>query len=198
MNDYELDNLRETFSRLFVLAIRNKINFTAFTNNLCKSDFILAIEKNKYNEIFNFPIEKLFFSITGFEVKEDNSYGIYNDAYWCGQNYFDIHLKTGKPFIYIFLKLPLYEMINVYSIFHEMDFSSLLEFFHKKEEEKTILRLLCERKNCSLNNITKATSLSLNTLKKYNSSDNLLYKASFQSIVKLIEYFDVSYLLFKE
>ena len=198
MNDYELDNLRETFSRLFVLAVRNKINFKSFTNMLSNSSFIVAIEKDKYNELFNKPIEQLLFSITGFETKEDNSYGIYNDAYWCGQNYFDLHIKTKKPFVYLFLKLPFEEMMNIYSIFHEMDFSSLVDYFHKKENEKTILRILCEEKRCSLNDLCKATSLSLNTLRKYNSSDDILYNASFQNIIKLIEYFDVSYLVFKK
>ena len=198
MNDYELDNLRETFSRLFVLAVRNKINFKSFTNMLSNSSFIVAIEKDKYNELFNKPIEQLLFSITGFETKEDNSYGIYNDAYWCGQNYFDLHIKTKKPFVYLFLKLPFEEMMNIYSIYHEMDFSSLVDYFHKKENEKTILRILCEEKRCSLNDLCKATSLSLNTLRKYNSSDDILYNASFQNIIKLIEYFDVSYLVFKK
>ena len=198
MNDYELDNLRETFSRLFVLAVRNKINFKSFTNMLSNSSFIKSIEKDKYNDLFNKPIEQLLFSITGFETKEDNSYGIYNDAYWCGQNYFDLHMKTKKSFVYIFLKLPFEELMNVYSIFHEMDFTSLLEYFRKKEKEKTILRILCEEKRCSLNDISKATTLNFNVLKKYNSSDEALYKASFQNISKLISYFDVSYLLFKE
>ena len=198
MNDYELDNLRETFSRLFVLAVRNKINFKSFTNMLSNSSFIESIEKDKYNDLFNKPIEQLLFSITGFETKEDNSYGIYNDAYWCGQNYFDLHIKTKKSFVYIFLKLPFEELMNVYSIFHEMDFTSLLEYFRKKEKEKTILRILCEEKRCSLNDISKATTLNFNVLKKYNSSDEALYKASFQNISKLISYFDVSYLLFKE
>lgn len=198
MNDYELDNLRETFSRLFVLAVRNKINFKSFTNMLSNSSFIESIEKDKYNDLFNKPIEQLLFSITGFETKEDNSYGIYNDAYWCGQNYFDLHMKTKKSFVYIFLKLPFEELMNVYSIFHEMDFTSLLEYFRKKEKEKTILRILCEEKRCSLNDISKATTLNFNVLKKYNSSDEALYKASFQNISKMISYFDVSYLLFKE
>ena len=198
MNDYELDNLRDTFSRLFVLAVRNKINFKSFTNMLSNSSFINAIEKNTFNDLFNKPIEALLLSITGFAVKEDNSYGVYNDAYWCGQNYFDLHIKTKKSFLYIFLKLPFEELMNVYSIFHEMDFTSLLDFFHKKEKDKTILRILCEEKRCSLNDLCKSTSLSLNTLRKYNSSDDNLYKASFQNVVKLIQYFDVNYLLFKE
>lgn len=196
MNDYEMLKIRETFSRLFVLALKNRINLKSFTSMLVNSSFINAIEKNKYDELFDQPIEKILLSITGFVVKEDNSYGVYNDAYWCGQNYFDLHLKTKKSFIYIFLKLPFDEMMNIYTIFHEMDFSSLEEYFYGKEKEKTILRLLCERKRCSLNDISKATTLSLSTLKKYNSSDELLYKASFQNISKLINYFEVSYLLF--
>ena len=88
--------------------------------------------------------------------------------------------------------------MNIYSIFHEMDFTSLLEYFHKKEKEKTIIRILCEEKNCSLNDVSKATSLSLNVLKKYNSSDDILYKASFQNISKIVSFFDTNYLLFKE
>jgi len=99
MNDYELDKLRETFSRLFVLAVRNKINFTSFTNLLCQSEFLSKIERNKIDDIINIPVEKILFSITGFEVKVDNSYGVYNDAYWSGQNYFDLHLRTNKSFI---------------------------------------------------------------------------------------------------
>ena len=83
MNEYEINDIRETFSRLFVLAISNKMNFDSFTNMLVKSEFVSMIENNKYDPLFNKPIDKLFYDITGFKVKEDNSYDIYNDAYWC-------------------------------------------------------------------------------------------------------------------
>lgn len=198
MNDYEISNVRETFSRLFVLAIRNKMNLNSFTSMLEKSDFIALIEKNKYDSLLNKPINLLFYEITRFDVKEDNSYGVYNDSYWCGQNYFDLHLKTNKSFSYIFLKLPLTKMMEIYTIFHEMDFTSLVDYFHKKCEEKTIIRLLCENKNKSLNDISKDTLIPLSTLKKYNMSDEYLYKASFQAISKLVLYFDVNYSLFRK
>ena len=198
MNDYEINSVRETFSRLFVLAIRNKMNFDSFTNRLEKSEFVYIIETNKYDSILNKSTNVLFYEITGFEVKEDNSYGVYNDAYWCGQNYFDLHLKTNKSFSYLFLKLPLKQMMNIYTIFHEMDFSSLVDYFYKKCEEKTIIRLLCEKTNNSLADISKDTLIALSTLKKYNTNDKYLYKASFQTVAKLVSYFDVKYSLFKE
>ncbi len=198
MNDFEINNSRETFSRLFVLAIRNKMNLSSFTAMLENSNYVSIIEKNVYDPLLNKSISILFYEITGFEVKEDNSFGVYNDAYWCGQNYFDLHLKTNKSFSYIFLKLPFEEMMNVYTIFHEMDFTSLVEYYYKKCDEKTIIRLLCEKANKSLNDISKVTQIPLSTLKKYNISDNFLFKASFQNISKLVTYFNVNYSLFKE
>ena len=89
-------------------------------------------------------------------------------------------------------------MMNIYAIFHEMDFSSLVDYFYKKCKEKTILRLLCEKTNKSLPSISRATLIPLSTLKKYNISDEYLYTASFQNIAKLVAYFDVTYSLFKE
>ena len=196
MNDYENRKIREIFSRIFVIAIDNKINFYSFTNFLLKSEFLNQIQKDKYSDIFEMPIEDIFFSITGYDIEEDKSYGIYNDAYWSGQCYFDLHKKLNISFSYIFLKLPLEKMIDIYTIYHEMDFSSLCDYFREIEKQKTILNLLCKSKKCSLNDVSKATSLSLNTLKKYNSDDEALFKASFQNIAKLVDFFDVDYSLF--
>ena len=195
MSDYELIGIREVFSRLFVLAVANKMNFSSFTSMLIKSNFINQIEKNNYDNI-NKAINTLFFEITGFFVGYDESYGIYNDAYWVGQNYFDLHYKTKKSFAYIFLKLPFKKMMDLYLIFHEMDFSSLVEYFYRRCEEKTILRLLCEESHKSLNDISIATGISINTLKKYNESDDYLYKGSFQNIMKIISFFNASIYLF--
>lgn len=196
MNDYEINNVRETFSRLFVLAVMNKMNFSAFTSMLEKSEYVNLIEKNEYNSLFDKPINSLFYEITGFLVSQDNSYGVYNDAYWSGQNYFDLHLRTNKSFSYIFLKLPFDKMMDIYTIFHEMDFTSLFDYFNKRCEEKTIVRLLCEKAKKSLNDISKETLIPLSTLKKYNESDEILYNASFQNISKLVSFFNVNYSLF--
>ena len=196
MDNYEIEKIRDTFSRLFVLGIKEKVNLYSFTYMLLKSKYVAQIEKNEYDEIFNKPVDVLFYLITGFNVSEESSFGIYNDAYWCGQNYFDLHYRLNKSFEYIFLKFPLEHMINVYSIFHEMDFSSLVEHFKQKEKEKTILRLLCERDKCYLTDVSKKTGININTLKKINIDDEYLYNASFQIVSKIMIFFDVSFLLF--
>lgn len=196
MNDYELRDIRETFSTLFVLAKHYKMNFYSFTNMLERSIFIYKLEKNVYDDYFNSSIEKIFSDVTDYNILSDNSYGIYNDAYWCGQTYFDLHYKLNKSFSYLFLKLPLERMLDLFNVYHEMDFSSLVLRFREIEKEKTIIRLLCERKHCSVNDISIDTGINVNTLIKYNASDKALLSASFQNIVKLICYLDVPYHLF--
>lgn len=198
MIDYDINKLREKICRIFVVAVQNKINLDSFASMLCKSDFIKKIEFDEYDPVFDEPILKTFKDITGIDIANDASYGVFNDAYWAGKNYFEIHLRTKKSFEYIFLRLPFEEMMNLYPVFHEMDFSSLFMLFNSKIERKTILRLLCEKYKSSLNDISKKTSIPLATLKKYNSSDEALYKAQFQTIAKIRKYFDVDYSLFIE
>ena len=198
MSNIDTRAVREIFARLFVVAIENRINFASFTYMLAKSEFVTKIERNQYDDYFNKSIKDILYQITNNQLRVNESYGIYNDAYWCGFSYFNLHLKTNKSFSYIFLKLPLAKLMDLYPVFHEMDISSLIDYFQKIEKEKTILRILCEQKKCSLTKLSSVTGIKATTLSKYNASDEALYKGSFQNIIKIASYFDVPISLFVE
>ena len=196
MNNYELYKTREVFSQLFVIAIKNKMNLDSFTFYLERSDLVLSTQKDIYSSKVDNNLKDLFYMITNYEVSDIEIEGIYNDAYWAGLGYFDLQQELKIPFSLLFLKLPLSKMLDIYSIYHEMDISSLVSYFISLNKEKTILRILCENKKCSLNDICKKTKIKLSTLKKYNESDSHLYSASFQNINKLVNYFNTTYSLF--
>lgn len=198
MDYYRIQDIRDTFARFFVIAIHNKMHLTAFTDYLESSDYVNNLEKGNTLGISNVQIEEEYHSIVGNSIAKDDSFGIYNDAYWCGYCYFELFLTLHKPFSYIFLKLPLEKMLDLYKVYHEMDISQLEEYFHDREKEETILRLLCKRHRCSINKLSKATGISANTLNKYRSSDKTLYNASFQNIYKLSKFFDTPISLFVE
>ena len=196
MNNYELYKIREVFSQLFVIAIKNKMNLDSFTFYLERSKLVYSIENDIYNDMIDTSLDYIFHLITNYKVEDIDVDGIYNDAYWAGQSYFDLQQELKIPFSLLFLKLPLSKMLNIYPIYHEMDISSLVSYFISLNKEKTILRILCENKKCSLNDICKKTNIKLSTLKKYNESDSHLYSASFQNINKLVNYFNTTYSLF--
>ena len=196
MSNLDLRMAKETFARLFVMAIQNEINFLAFTSSLERSVFANLIEEDVYDDYFNTPLTRIFFDITKMHIEKDESFGIYNDAYWCGYSYFELQQRLKKPFSYLFLKLPLSKMMDIYPIFHEMDFSALLEFFEKEKDKKTILRALCEQKRCSLSKVSAATGINQATLSKYNADDEALLKGSFQNVYKISKYFNAPVSLF--
>ena len=196
MSNLDLRMAKETFARLFVMAIQNEINFLAFTSSLERSVFANLIEEDVYDDYFNTPLTRIFFDITKMHIEKDESFGIYNDAYWCGYSYFELQQRLKKPFSYLFLKLPLSKMMDIYPIFHEMDFSALLEFFEKEKDKKTILRALCEQRRCSLSKVSASTGINQATLSKYNADDEALLKGSFQNVYKISKYFNAPVSLF--
>ena len=198
MDYYKIQDIRNAFARYFVIAIHNKMHPAAFTDYLIHSKYVMEIEKGNLFEISDISVEEGYHSIVGNNIAKDDSFGIYNDAYWCGHCYFELFLTLHKPFSYLFLKLPLAEMLDLYKVYHEMDISQLIDYFHDKEKEETILRLLCKRYLCSINKLSKATGISINTLNKYRSSDKSIYNASFQNIYKISTFFKTPISLFVE
>lgn len=192
-----MNNLRiseEYFSRLFVLCKLHKINMRSFTIALLTYKNIeISFE---YSEIKS--LCDLFNDITNIHITKDESFGIYDDAYWCGKAYCFINEKTKKPLNYILLKMPFDKLINYYHLYHEMDYSQILDVFLEESRKHSILSLLCDIKGYSLPHISKISGISLSTLKKYSSDDKYLYKASFNKIYSLLNVFDVDPSIFAD
>jgi hypothetical protein len=184
---------KDSFSRLFVLAKLNKVNLLSFSTMLMKYDDLMLGKEDDVASLVG-----LFNDITGLYVQDDGSYGIYDDAYWCGTAYFYLFKKTGKPLPYILLKMPFDRLMEMYGVYHEMDYSSVLERFNEIEKEKTILRILCQRERISVPQLSKRLAISVGVLKKYNAEDECLYAASFQKIYRIQKFFGVPFSLFAE
>ena len=198
MNSFDAKPVKEIFCRLFVLAIQNKVNFLAFTKALERSEFAYKIEDGKYDEYFHKSLIDIFYDITNVRLNEDTSFGIYNDAYWCGVTYFYIKHKTQKPLSYVLLKMPFDELIELYNPYHEADYSKTLEYFLNHEKDETILKRICKENRTSLSRLSKETSININTLKRYAKQDEHLYSGSFQNILTIAKYFNITPNLFLE
>lgn len=185
---------KEDFSRLFVLCVQNKMNLKSFSISLANfGDFTLTEEESNVSSI-----KDLFNQITDSYLQEDNSYGVYNDAYWCGTVYFYLYQKEHKPLSYLLWKLPLNKLIDQYPVYHEMDYVQIEEYFHNIESKKSILQLLCENYNVQLTKLAQATNININSLRSYSYSDQALYKAGFQNIYLIAKYFTINEEIFVE
>ena len=183
---------KDLFSRLFVLAKKQKINLRSFSLLLANNDNLVLSDEND-NVI---SLIDLFNSITGLYLDSDDSFGIYNDAYWCGTVYYYLYFKTKKSLSYIIYKFPLDQLIEFYGTYHEMDYSSVYDLFLSKEKENPLLRSLCKQNGITVNELHERTGISINTLQKYYRDDELLLSASFQNIYKISQALNVNISLF--
>ena len=91
-----------------------------------------------------------------------NDVPIYNHCLWAADAYIWIQFKTRLSFEAIFLILPLEVMYDRFPIYHEMDFSHIVNYFLERQKEHTIFAILLERYGYKLSE-TKVKSYS----KKY-------------------------------
>ena len=134
--------------------------------------------------------EEMYTFIFGLEAK-DNSFAKYNDAYWCGYVYAEIFYNSGRSFPYIFLMLPLDDLINKYDVYHEMDISQLIDYFQKCEMKETILTRLIKKRKITTAELSKLSGVPLNTLNYYKKSNEYIYKANFSVIKRIAMVLDV-------
>ena len=181
----------DTFGKLFVLAKKNKVNLLSFSKSLMKYN----INFLKFGSSVE-SISKLFENITGVLPIYNDAYGIYDDAYWCAFAYSKLAEITKKPMSYIICKMPVDLLIDMYDVYHEADISLLVDRFYEISNNVSILRSLCLMNEISLPKLSKMTGINKNTLVRYNASDEALYKASFDKIYSISNFFAVDYSLF--
>ena len=190
MEDYSrYFDVEDMFCNLFVLAGEYGVKQEVFTRSIEKHNFLLCIEKGDYKHAYDESLLSVFNDSLSFCLSDNDCENKWNDYYWVGKCYFYIQSETHKSFSYIFMKLPFEQLLNMFVPYHEIDMSHILDFFYEKEKEKTILRILCDRRKLSINKLSIETGIPKTTLIKYSKDDEFLYKASFTNIYLLSQYF---------
>ena len=197
-NDSRYFDVEDMFCNLFVIAGDYQIKKDLFTRSIEGHPFINDIEKGDFQQAYERPLLDVFKDCFGLQLSTNEQENVINDYYWVGKCYFYIQSETHKSFSYIFLKLPFEELHNMFYPYHETDISHILDIFLEKEKEHTIIELLCKRRKISVTYLSKETGIAVSTLRKYRQKDEYLYKASFNNIYRLVQFFSVPETLFLE
>ena len=198
MIENDKDKAIDYVSKIISLAIEARIHLEIITDSISKSSLVKCLEKNEYSIIYSKTYYETFLDIFDVDYINDNTFMKYDGGYWCGYVYMNIFYKYKKPLSYIFLKLPLSKLLDMYGIYHEMDISQVYEIFEKEAESDTIMGLLLKKHSISIKNLALKTTVSSRTISYYKNSDNNLYKGSFENVAKISNYLDEPSSLFLE
>ncbi len=188
-------------SKFGVLISRlHEIGFTddIITKRIVEERFFSCFEDNKQDVFLKTPLEEIIQNVFDKEnVVFDYGAPYVSEYYWAGEAYFTLLMDGKIPLERLFLICPLSKMVQMFSPYHEMPFSSLKDAYVRDEKEKSIFKSLKQLRHLTNKELSVLTGIKVPTLNSYKNND-ILYRASFQNLTLLSKAFHISPNVFKK
>ena len=185
---YEYSSMLE---RVLAVAYETNYSLPALEKSISYSSFFQSIEDD-----INVPgpiitdeeLIKDIFPELNINLKEIKEYA---QTHWVSESYMWIQEQTGLTFEAIFLKLPIKEMYDLFPIYHEMDFSEILDEFLNRHIRESTFSILLERCGYNLSELSNLTHISYETLYSLKKRRREIKKTSVEIIATLAKVFKV-------
>ena len=191
MNDNYLFEYANLLERVLSFAHQNKYSLNATEKAISYSMFFQNVEKS--GGVFapiiedSVLVKQLFPEITC----DLSTVSTYVQCLWAAEAYLWIQEETKLTFECIFLYLPIQRMYDYFPLYHEMDFSQIVNEFIRLYQEKSVLALLIEKYHYLLVDVAEECSCSYDVLFSYKQRRRDIKKASVSLIYKLARLFHV-------
>ena len=116
---------------------------------------------------------------------------VHNQCLWAAESYLHIQENTGLTFETIFLYIPIEMMYQYFPVYHEMDFSQIVDEFIKLFKKKSVLSVLSKKYGFSMREVAKATNISYETLLSLKQRKRDISKANYEMVYKISKFLHV-------
>ena len=191
MNTNYLYDYVTLFERALSFAYKNKYSLDALQRNISYSDTFLSIENNKNDlgPVINDKslIKSLFPDVDSSleDVPE------YNQCLWAAESYLRIQNASSLTFEAIFFYIPIKAMFDYFPVYHEMDFSQIINRFFELYNSQSVLSLLLRRYGYSVKKVSEMVSIPYDTLQSLKSRRRNITKISVDVALSLSRLFNV-------
>ena len=110
---------------------------------------------------------------------------MYNQCLWASEAYLRIQGATGLTFECIFLYIPINKMYEYFPLYHEMDFSQIIDEFNRLYSLNSVLSVAIKRYHFPLKELSKRTGLSYNTLYSVKQRRRDIGKLNVEDAIKI-------------
>ena len=178
----------DTLSYLIERSIREQYSFNHIERSIAYSMMVNELEKCDVSIIAFSSSENIYHQI--FPLKDNDGFiqDIYSRYSWVGYIYIHLFLDLDITFESLFFIIPIDEMLSLYHLYHEMDYSQTLNYV-KDKIEYTILDVIMKKKKISSSRLSSLTNIPISTIKALRYSDrdiNKLEASKLLSIAKCL------------
>ena len=164
MNSVFLYEYMNDFERVLSFAYKKHYSLNALERLISYSSFFQKIEKSSRGLppiITDTVLAKSMFVELDVDL---NEIPVLNQCLWASEAYLRIQESTRLTFEAIFLYFPISRMYDCFDVYHEMDFSQIINAFKEEYEKESILALLIKRYKYSLVYLSEQTGVPYGTL----------------------------------
>lgn len=193
-NDF--DNISSLLSNVFFYGFSHGYSSSTIEEKILKNTYISDLESGDSSFLIRETSDRILKSFFELNVTDDDLLKTNPLSLWLGEVYTKIFFTFNKSFSFIFLYLPLSKLEEMFDLYHEMDFSQILNYFSSLEKKDSILRLLLKKRRISAKELSALTGINFNTIVTFTRDNKFIYNAKFDSIYKISQILKVNINLF--
>lgn len=192
-----LNNYIASIAQLISGSIYLSSRIETVEERLLKSEIIKDLEDND-ESFLNVPLETIFMNTFNIEPPL-KVFGLFNSCfYWVSEAYLRLFFRYKKSFSYLFLLLPLKKCIELFELYHQMDFKEMYKLFERLMNENKILPLLIKKNVLTMKTLSKLSNINYYSIDSYCRNDNKLFNASYKNLLSLSKTLNVNINIFLE
>lgn len=183
MNNNYLYEYVNDLERVFSVSYNKEYSIDAIQKRVSYSGFFQSIEKSNYPSapiITDKDLIKSLFPELDISLVD---IPIYNQCLWAAEAYLRIQDFSKLTFEAIFLYIPINKMYDYFSIYHEMDFSQIVDEFKRLFAAKSVLSLLLDKYHYSVRELSYMTNIPYDTLISLKQRKRDIKKVNIETVV---------------
>ena len=198
INYSNLNKFNDLVGRLFFYGFSNHFSNIYIQESVSMS-FIFKDYLDKGDDFFidNYLDIDIFQKTYNVFKVDENAINQTNTlSMWLSEAYLRLYFRYHKAMSFIFLYIPLEKMIQLFDIYHEMDWRQLYHYSEEKISKASLLSLLLKERKMNVKELSVLTDIKYQTLKNYTRNNNLIYNASFSNIYMISSVLKADILVF--
>lgn len=183
LSDDYVSKYMDVMSYLIGRSYHDGYSFDYIEKTISYSLLINELEKSNITLIAFTSVEKLYSDIFSNSVN-DYVFDVYNIFGWVGYSYINLFLSLNITFEVLFSIISIKEMLNLYNLYHEMDFVHLLN--HAKEQMRhSLIDVFMKRKKISNKSLSEKTQIPVSTINALRYGNRDISKLEADKLLKL-------------
>ncbi len=184
LSDDYITTFQDTLGYIIGRTISNGYSPRFVERTIAYSSAFSLLEKSDITELAFSPKEYIFERMFDIDISNEYEYSPYDVYGWLGYVYIRLFFDLKITFESLFFVLPIDEAINLYPLYHEMDYLQTLEYA-KGKVKHSLLDVIMACRKISSQKLSRLSGVSYSTISALRYGKRDINKLEGFSLLKL-------------